>query len=518
MPLTFVILRYFAYIVGGLGALWLAVFTLFAATINLGWVYPANYGAAHAAETAEALGSAPAFDAAAVPTAYRYAVIDTAGSIAQTNMSDDLLNRAADAARSASATQSVTASAEVTGSDGVTYAVAPRSDGGAIVLASTYLPQFRDPALRDALPNPQNLMLAAGCVGSVAVVALVARRASRVLAHKMAPLTAAAERIAHEDLDHAVGRSNVREIDDVLVAMDRMRGSLAESLEARWRAEREQREQVAALAHDLKTPLTVLRANADYLAEELDGTGALDAGAQDAVALDTGAHRTSAYDTNARDTGEQPGTPAPAPNGEPRTDLADAARDSARACDRLDAYIRLLIELSRGSRSNEHRQTSLADVLQAVEDEARPLARARGLSLTVHAGHTARTATVRMDEPAVVRALMNLVANACDHAQSSVTLALACDDAMATFTVEDDGPGFSPAALDHGCERFFTDNAARHTGTEAHYGIGLAMAADVARAHGGRIKLANRTDAAGATCGARASLTLPRQSPAAPSW
>ena len=56
----------------------------------------------------------------------------------------------------------------------------------------------------------------------------------------------------HLDLDFAVGSTNVREVNDVLAAMDAMRTSLAESREARWAAERGQREQVASLAHDLK--------------------------------------------------------------------------------------------------------------------------------------------------------------------------------------------------------------------------------------------------------------------------
>lgn len=62
---------------------------------------------------------------------------------------------------------------------------------------------------------------------------------------------------------------------------------------------------MASLAHDLKTPLTVLRANADFVAEELED--------------------------------------------EKDADLAAAARDIAGSVERLDGYVRLLIEASRGS-------------------------------------------------------------------------------------------------------------------------------------------------------------------------
>ncbi|WP_346675887.1 sensor histidine kinase [Enorma phocaeensis] len=76
--------------------------------------------------------------------------------------------------------------------------------------------------------------------------------------------------------------------------------------------------------------------------------------------------------------------------------------------------------------------------------------------------------------------------------------------------VDDDGPGFSPAALEHGCERFFRDDASR-TGAAsgAHYGIGLFTAAETARDHGGSLELSNRLDADGSPAGARVVVRLP---------
>lgn len=127
----------------------------------------------------------------------------------------------------------------------------------------------------------------------------------------------------------------MREVNDVLAAMDAMRASLAESLEARWAAERGQREQVASLAHDLKTPLTVLRANADFVAEELED--------------------------------------------EKDADLAAAARDIAGGVERLDGYVRLLIEASRGSGGAERAPMRPAELCEQVLAEAAQIARARGV-------------------------------------------------------------------------------------------------------------------------------------------
>ena len=46
------------------------------------------------------------------------------------------------------------------------------------------------------------------------------------------------------------------------------RQELARSLKAQWEMEQQRTDQIAALAHDLKTPLTVIGGNAELLAEE----------------------------------------------------------------------------------------------------------------------------------------------------------------------------------------------------------------------------------------------------------
>lgn len=480
-PLSWLIVRYFAYTVLGIGAAWVASFAAFSAACNAGMVYPASWGPAHMDEVAAALRDEGAFDAGALPTAYRYALVSGDGTVLDTDLAGEQLERARGLARAESAESDGTTSEleQIGGGGGVTYGTVALADGTVCVLRCEYLPQFISRELAESLPNPQNLMLAAGCAGSVAATALVARRASRMISRSLAPLSAAAEKVGAQQLDFSVGTTGVREVNEVLAAMDRMRASLAESLEARYRAERRQRDQVAALAHDLKTPLTVVRANTEFLEEELSGDAGLD--------------------------------------GPARAELACAARDGAEASERLDAYVRLLIETSRGEAPSERRTVRLGSLLDALAADARALASARGLELAVDADPQAIGAHASLDAEAVTRAAMNLVANAVDHAAGAVRISLGVEPAhgdgepggRVRITVADDGEGFSPAALEHGCERFYTDDAARRGGAGAHYGIGLAMAAETARAHGGAVELENIVDRNGRVAGARASLLLP---------
>lgn len=454
MPLSFVIARYFAYAFAAVALAWIVAFLLLSSAINMGWVYEASWGPANAAEVGARLSEEGDLGREDIPTAYRYVVVGAKGVVTETDLEGTRLEAAIEAARAALSADPGDVTIEG-GGGGLTYASFALSQGGACALVSEYLPQWVSHDLARALPNPQNLMLAVGALGSAAGLALVARRASRVIARKMAPLVEAAERVGQERLDFSVGRTNVREVNDVLAAMDAMRSSLAASLEARWEAERAQREQIASLAHDLKTPLTVLRANADFVSEELAGTEERGGGAGELVA---------------------------------------AARDIADGTERLDAYVRLLIEASNGANGGAGERVSPGELCRQVVAEAGPVVRARGLELVASVDPAVGDAErPELDRVTLTRAAANLVSNAAEHARSRVEVSCSAADGSLVVEVADDGPGFSPAALEHGCERLFTDDASRSARDGSrHYGLGLFTTAEAARAHGGSVTLANR--------------------------
>lgn len=96
---------------------------------------------------------------------------------------------------------------------------------------------------------------------------MLAARFGKKLTEKMAGLQEATENIQRENLEFTVKPSGIREIDDVLASLDRMKEALHTSLKRQWELERSRREQISALAHDIKTPLTVIRGNAELLQE-----------------------------------------------------------------------------------------------------------------------------------------------------------------------------------------------------------------------------------------------------------
>ena len=74
--------------------------------------------------------------------------------------------------------------------------------------------------------------------------------------------------MAAQELDFTVPHAGIREYDEALDAMEEMREALYQALTSQWAAQQQREAEIAALAHDLKTPLTLAGGNAELLLEE----------------------------------------------------------------------------------------------------------------------------------------------------------------------------------------------------------------------------------------------------------
>lgn len=114
----------------------------------------------------------------------------------------------------------------------------------------------------------------------------------------------------------------------------------------------------------------------------------------------------------------------------------------------------------------------------------------------------------------VRRALRNLIGNALRYG-CSAEVSLARETARdggrqdwAVICIDDHGPGIADADIARMLEPFTRGDPSRCSETGGA-GLGLTLALAIAEQHGGRLKLANRLDAAGNTAGLRAVLSLP---------
>jgi two-component system, OmpR family, sensor kinase len=146
-------------------------------------------------------------------------------------------------------------------------------------------------------------------------------------------------------------------------------------------------------------------------------------------------------------------------------------------------------------------EVDLAVLVEEVVASAAAHARQRDTRLTVDGPSHA---IVRGSEASLRRAVLALVDNALDHAASAVDVELVVDGRHCRILVSDDGPGIDDELLPRLFQRFAS---AREPGSgRRHYGLGLALVADVAAAHGGSVTAGGREEG---RPGAVLTLTLP---------
>lgn len=152
---------------------------------------------------------------------------------------------------------------------------------------------------------------------------------------------------------------------------------------------------------------------------------------------------------------------------------------------RLDALIEEFLVFARPP-VQARRPVSVPELLDRLREVFAANAATQGAVLNIAPVADVGGLSVRADAESLFRVLVNLVKNSLEALAGPGTVHVIADRSAdgAVLTVRDTGPGFSPEALQRGVEPFFTT---RPGGT----GLGLSISAEVARAHGWRLELAN---------------------------
>lgn len=171
-----------------------------------------------------------------------------------------------------------------------------------------------------------------------------------------------------------------------------------------------------------------------------------------------------------------------------------------RDVDEMGQMVDSFLDFARADLASPTEPTdALALVRQVVEDGVRA---GQAVSLT---GVEGMAAGVGLRPQAIRRAVENLIGNALCHG-SRAEVSLSFGDRTLRISVEDDGPGIPPDQREDALRPFVRLDAARNQDRGAGVGLGLAIVADVARAHGGVLRL-GRSERLG---GLRADLVLAR--------
>lgn len=145
----------------------------------------------------------------------------------------------------------------------------------------------------------------------------------------------------------------------------------------------------------------------------------------------------------------------------------------------------------------DHTAVDVRGVAHHAVAVAAPLAQQKSIQLEA-AGATGPV-MVQGSPLALLRVFTALISNALDHAESSVTVDVSVDGGDARILVRDDGPGFAPGTEARAFERFSSARAGAGTTGTRHYGLGLALVAEIVALHHGKIMVESASSDGGAT-------------------
>jgi signal transduction histidine kinase len=173
--------------------------------------------------------------------------------------------------------------------------------------------------------------------------------------------------------------------------------------------------------------------------------------------------------------------------------LRDSYRSLSRAAQRLHRLVEDLLDFRRmDSGAVEYRMRSLdaAATVQSVAEEFRKEVEERGFRVRVQVEEGAR---IKADESALGRALWNLLDNAAKYSGDSrdIEVSLRRNGSRVSVSVTDRGIGIAPAEQTQLFAKFYRGESAKRSGIGGT-GIGLAMVAQIAAAHGGQVSVTSQ--------------------------
>lgn len=429
------LLQVFLSMVVAMG-IWLAAFTAVLVTRQ---VIPANDTERKVQQwkkETESLGEA---QAARLPGDVGYAVYSLDGSLQESNFTEKRLEMA----------ESFFQSGDKMWRSGLGTEIHERveTDSQVVVVFYVLRARFKNPVLQKVFPDFEITGLVVLFVMLLAGWCVCILYTAKKLGKKVAFMQKAAEEIGRQNLEFQVKDTGIREFDQVMGSLTQLKTELQDSLQQRWRLEQERGEQMAALAHDIKTPLTVLQGNAQLLEET-------------------------------RLSEEQ------------RMYLDYILENEGR----IGRFVARLIELSRkeGEGGTVERSCDLRKLVGELQADLESLGREKRLLIVSDVEGVPEE--VPVNEEDLRRMLWNLGENAVQYSPRNGKIRIFCvySDKKLRLTVSDQGRGFSEEEQRLGADAFFRGDPSR--GGKEHFGLGLAIVKKLAAEYGGKLILKNAAD------------------------
>ncbi|MCR2023630.1 HAMP domain-containing histidine kinase, partial [Blautia pseudococcoides] len=377
-------------------------FSLILAGTSTGLITYADYSERSAKNLAPVIAATPDLTDVQLPMGCKYLVLDKNYQVTETTLGGDDLDRAMEYAISGKINTNLNKQ----------YLLVTR-ENEYVVLQYYIGSQFTNEWLYEHFPSPEILLYILITINCITVCVILTAKFAKNMRAQLSPLFEATRQVAGQNLDFEVGHSKIKEFEDVLCSFANMKDNLKISLEKQWHAEQLQREQIAALAHDLKTPLTVIQGNIDLISEtELNEEQKL------------------------------------------------YARYITESSEQMFTYIKLLIDLSRvlGGYQLKIEEVNVDEYIQHIKMQVKSLCDFGKIHLQMKI--LSMPKSLKIDILLMDRAILNVVDNALEHSSKGGTLYIEVriEEKYLVISIIDEGIGFSREALRYAQDKFFMDD------------------------------------------------------------
>lgn len=255
-------------------------------------------------------------------------------------------------------------------------------------------------------------------------------------------LTPLRQLTSHMEKIQAYNLSEPLEVPDTEDEVSRLSRSFNEMLLRLEKSFAAQRQFSANAAHELRTPLAVIQTNLDVLKKRQDPTF---------------------------------------------SEYQDTLRMVSEQTDRLSHLVSVLLEMTELQTVERSDHISLSSLVEEVICDLTPVAEKKGVTLLQQEGE----ADITGNDPLLYRAVYNLMENAIKYNRPGGTVTAGVQTAgdMAVISVSDTGSGIDEENWENIFEPFFRVDKSRSRAMGGA-GLGLALVRDIARQHGGDVKVA----------------------------
>jgi signal transduction histidine kinase len=283
--------------------------------------------------------------------------------------------------------------------------------------------------------NRTNLALLYAALGAALVALVLGIILARTLTHPLRDLTTAIHAMAKGDLKQHVSVKSRDELGELAAAFNQMSADLD-------RLNQSRRRMTADIAHDLRSPLTVI---GGYVESMRDGVL------------------------------------------KPTPDRLDTIHAEVQHLQRLVEDLRTLSQADAGELSLNRVPLAPLALLERMEKSYRQMAAQKKVALEIHADPN--LPEISLDPDRMAQVFGNLITNSLRYTpeKGQITLSAGREGERLVFLVQDNGQGIPAESLPFVFERFYRADSSRTDGNES--GLGLAIARSIVEAHGGTISV-----------------------------